>query len=65
MAYALMGRTDEALRWLRRTADDGMPAHELFAGDPALDALRGDPRFIDFMRARRAQWERFRAVLRE
>jgi tetratricopeptide (TPR) repeat protein len=64
-AYALMGEPAEALRWLQRTADDGMPAYELFAGDPSFDGMRRDPRFVRFMAQQRARWERFRAVARD
>ena len=61
-AQAIMGRIDEAVNWVERTANDGMPAYSLFAGDPALASLRQDPRFIAFMRTQRAQWERFKRL---
>jgi serine/threonine-protein kinase len=63
-AYAIMGDAPRALHWLQRTASDGMPAYELFAGDPALAPLRADPRFVRFLQAQREQWARFRALAR-
>ena len=62
-AFALMGRAGDALHWLQRTADDGMPAYELFAGDPTLATLRTDPRFVRFLATERARNERLRALL--
>ena len=61
-AYALMGKTDLAMDWLQRTANDGMPAYLLFAGDPALASLHSSPRYAAFMRAERARWERLKKL---
>jgi len=62
-AYALMGRKGEALQWLRRTAEEGLPCYPLFVKDPNLDKLRGDPEFKTFLEEMRTQWERRRAAL--
>ncbi len=62
-AYALLGRKKEALSWLERTADDGMPCYPLFEKDPFLDKLRGDPEFQAFLLRMKDQWEHFRATL--
>jgi len=48
-ACARMGRTKEAVRWLREAAETGFPCYELFARDPNLDRIRQDPSFRDFM----------------
>jgi TolB-like protein/Tfp pilus assembly protein PilF len=61
-AYALMGDHAAAVRWLRRTADEGFPCYPLFAKDPTLDPLRSDPQFIQFMAELKQGWERFRAL---
>jgi len=39
-AYAVLGKRDEAVQWLRRAARDGFPCYPRFAGDPLLGALR-------------------------
>jgi TolB-like protein len=62
-AYALMGRKKEALEWLEKTAEDGMPCYPLFEKDPFLDNLRGDPDSQAFFARVRAQWERFEKTL--
>jgi serine/threonine-protein kinase len=61
-ANALMGRTDEALQWLERLANDGMPAYSLFVGDPTLSSIRGDPRFVKFLAAERERHDRLAAI---
>ncbi len=62
-AYALLNRPDQALQYLRTTADDGFPCYPLFEHDSNLDHLRSDPRFISFMAEQKRQWEYFRAHL--
>jgi len=62
-AYALLGMKKEALEWLRKTAEDGLPCYPLFDKDPNLNNLRGDPEFTAFMQGLRAQWDRYRATL--
>jgi serine/threonine-protein kinase len=62
-ANALMGRTDQALQWLERVANDGMPAYSLFANDPALASIRRDPRFAKFLAAERERHARLEAIL--
>ncbi len=62
-AYAALGRRDDALAWLRRTATDGFPCYPLFRKDPLLDPLRSDPAFEAFLEEMRKDWERYRARL--
>jgi tetratricopeptide (TPR) repeat protein len=62
-AYASIGKTERALRWLEFTAENGLPCYPLFAADPKLDPLRSDPRFAAFLAKREAQWERYRTLL--
>jgi len=62
-AYALLNRPDQALQYLRTTADDGFPCYPLFEHDSNLDHLRSDPRFISFMAEQKKQWEYFREHL--
>ncbi len=62
-AYALLGRKGEAVAWLEKTANWGMPCYPIFEWDPYLDSLRSDPEFGAFLRKRKAQWERFHESL--
>ena len=64
-AHAIMGERAEAVRWLERTAGDGMPAYDLFAGDPTLATLKGLPAFEALMSRLRADSERYRQAYRE
>ena len=62
-AYAILGRKSEALGWLERTARDGMPNHTLFATDPLLTNLRGDPAFEKFLGRLKIQHDYFLALI--
>jgi adenylate cyclase len=62
-AYAVMGKKEDALFWLRRTAADGFPCYPLFQKDPLLDSLRADPAYQSFLSEMKAGWERYRALL--
>jgi TolB-like protein len=48
-AYAVMGKKDEAMKWLRETATTGYPVYPVFARDAFLDPIRKEPEFIQFM----------------
>ena len=65
VAHALLGHGAEAIRWLRRTADDGMPNYPLFAGDTNLAGLREDAGFRAFLAEQRERWERYRRIASE
>jgi hypothetical protein len=47
--YARLGKKAEAVEWLRRTADNGMPNYPLFRNDPNLRGLQGDPAYEALM----------------
>ncbi len=61
-AYAAMGRPDEAVRWLERTADTGFPNFPYFQIDPNLEPIRTDPKFAEFTNKLRLQWERYKEL---
>ena len=62
-AYALLNRHEQALQYLRLTADDGFPCYPLFEQDSNLAHLRNDPGFLNFLAEQRKQWEYFREHL--
>ncbi len=62
-AYALMNEPEQAMKWLRVTADEGFPNYPLFTQDAQLDNLRKDPQFVAFMAQQKQQWEHFTATL--
>jgi acetyl esterase/lipase len=49
-AYALAGRSSEALRALENAVDAGFADADLLANDPDLAALRAEPRFEELQR---------------
>ena len=55
-AFALLNRSDEAIRWLEESAGDGFPCYPMFENDHNLDKLRQDPRFVAFMQKLKQQW---------
>jgi tetratricopeptide (TPR) repeat protein len=55
-AYAQLGNTPEAVRWLRTAADTGFPCLTWFERDPLLDPVRQVQEFSDllaYVRSRR------------
>jgi TolB-like protein len=62
--YARLGRKAEAVEWLRRTAEDGMPNSPLFRNDPNLRSLQGDPGYETLMAALERQFEANARVVR-
>ena len=62
VAFALIHRPQEAMRWLQAAADDGLPCYPLFATDPNLDGIRHDPGFVAFLGKQKQQWEAFQRL---
>jgi eukaryotic-like serine/threonine-protein kinase len=58
-AYARLGKKAEAVEWLRRTAENGMPNYPLFRNDPNLRVLQGDPSYEALMTRLKQQHEEF------
>lgn len=57
--YALGGKSAEAVKWLRETANSGFPNYPLFAREPLLDRIRQSPEFIQFLAEQKVQWKHF------
>ncbi|MCI0420248.1 MAG: hypothetical protein L0387_32110 [Acidobacteria bacterium] len=55
--YALGGKSEEALKWLRVTVQEGFPCYPLFLRDSMLDRIRKDPAFLQFMTEMKTRWE--------
>ena len=58
--YALGGKSDEAVKWLRETAAKGFPSYTLFGRDPYLNRIRQAPEFVRFMEELKAHYERYK-----
>jgi TolB-like protein/DNA-binding winged helix-turn-helix (wHTH) protein/Tfp pilus assembly protein PilF len=62
-AYALMNKTEPAMKYLQMAAEDGFPCYPLFERDANLNNLRKDPHFVRFMADLKKQWEHYKATL--
>lgn len=58
--YALGGKSEEAVKWLRETVATGFPSYPLFARDPYLDRIRQSPEFVQFMQVMKSQFEKYK-----
>lgn len=58
--YALAGKSDEAVKWLRVTSKEGFPCYPLFARDSYLDHIRSDSAFVQFMAEMKTRWENYK-----
>jgi len=55
--YALGGKSEEAVKWLRITATEGFSHYPLFARDTFLDPIRENTAFKQFMAEMKSRWE--------
>ena len=62
-AYALLGRPDEAARWLTKAADEGLPNYPKFSGHVDMASLKDHPGYVALLDRLRRDWERWRATL--
>jgi serine/threonine protein kinase len=62
-AYARLGRKAEAVEWLRKTAENGMPNYPLFRNDPNFKALQGDAEYERLLASLQADWIRRRQLV--
>ena len=62
--YALQGQSQEAIVWLKKTVELGMPNYTLFARDTHLDQIRKEPAFIQFMNELKARREGYQREFR-
>jgi serine/threonine-protein kinase len=56
--FAHGGKSAEAVKWLRYTAENGFPCYTLFERDPYLNPIRRAPEFIRFIAEMKDQFER-------
>jgi hypothetical protein len=60
--HAFAGLKDEALDWLSSAVDRGFINYPFIAEhDPALESIRGEPRFRDITARAKREWEHFDA----
>ena len=59
-ASALMGQNKDALKWLIKASDNGLPCYPLFNQDSNLSNLKEDPNFENFMMDLKIKLEYFK-----
>jgi non-specific serine/threonine protein kinase len=60
--YALIGHRDEALRWLRRSVEQGFINYPVLSKlDPLLESIRGDAEYEALMQQVKKRWQAFDA----
>jgi TolB-like protein/Tfp pilus assembly protein PilF len=57
-AYAMCGKPEKAIKWLRACADMGLPNYLLFDSDPHLRGLHNRPEFLALMSDLRREHDR-------
>jgi TolB-like protein/DNA-binding winged helix-turn-helix (wHTH) protein/Tfp pilus assembly protein PilF len=62
-ACAEMGKPHEAVAWLRRVAEDGMPNYPLFHDNPSMKKLHGNPEYDQFMAEFKIRWDQLANVI--
>ena len=62
-ALALLGRRDEAVRWLTRAADQGYPSYPRYSTDQSLAALKGHRGFDELLARLEQDWHRWQKRL--
>ena len=60
--FALQGKSADAVYWLRKTVETGMPDYPMFARDPNLARIRTSTEFMQFMSELK---QRFETIERE
>lgn len=58
-AFAILGKTDSAVTWLRRASETGFPHYPVFRDDPHLTNLRDVPEYRRLLSALKRQWVAF------
>jgi DNA-binding winged helix-turn-helix (wHTH) protein/TolB-like protein/Tfp pilus assembly protein PilF len=56
VAYAQMDKPEQAIKWLTRAVETGLPCYPWFEKDPLLDAIRGVPNFQRLMENLKKYW---------
>ena len=59
----VLGRYDEAVRWLTKAADEGYPSYPRFSTDQSLAPLKGHPGFIALLARLRQDRDRWQKTL--
>jgi serine/threonine protein kinase len=57
--FSMLGKTEEALKWLERGVELGLINYPFLSIDPGFENIRGDSRFQKLMERVKHEWEHF------
>jgi TolB-like protein/Tfp pilus assembly protein PilF len=60
---ALLGRPDDAVRWLAKAVEEGYPSYPRFSTDESLASLKGHAAFDALLERLRKDWDRWQKTL--
>jgi TolB-like protein/Tfp pilus assembly protein PilF len=60
---ALLGRHDDAVRWLAKAVDEGYPSYPRFSTDESLAPLKGHAAFDALLERLKQDWDRWQKTL--
>ncbi len=63
-AYARLGMKAEAVEWLKKTSENGMPNYPLFRNDPNMRSMQGDLAYEALMARLKQQFEAYGRLVR-
>jgi len=61
----LEGKSEEAVKWLRKTSESGFPCYPRFERDAYFDRIRQAPEFVQFMAELKHEWETYKTEFGE
>jgi TolB-like protein len=63
--YALEGKSAEAVKWLKTTADSGYPCYPRFEKEAYFDRIRQTPEFVQFMSQLKTEFDSYKSEFGE
>ena len=62
-AYAMMGREEDAIKYMEMAAEDGFPCYPLYAAEESFAKLRQSTAYESLLKRLKQQWDAFNSTL--
>jgi tetratricopeptide (TPR) repeat protein len=59
--YAIEGKSEDAVKWLRKTAETGYPNYPRFEREESFDRIKQSPEFVQFMSEMKTEFESYKS----
>ena len=59
--YGIEGKSEEAVKWLKKTAETGYPSYPQFEREVSFDRIKQSAEFVQFMNEMRTEWETYKS----